>query len=42
MKSAVRSLLSGLMIAAASTLVSSQTLRVGLAEGSDVLDPTLA
>ena len=42
MKSAVRSLLSGLMIAAASTLVSSQTLRVGLAEDPDVLDPTLA
>src|SRR5213076_2787989 len=40
--SAVRSLLSGLMIAAASTLVSSQTLRVGLAEDPDVLDPTLA
>jgi len=42
MKSAIRFLLLGLAIGASATIASAQTLRVGLAEDPDVLDPTLA
>lgn len=42
MKSTLRRLVSALALAALATAASAQTLRIGLAEDPDVLDPTLA
>ena len=42
MRLAVRSLLASVLLAALPALAGAQTLRIGLAEDPDVLDPSLA